>query len=95
MLVLSWICVAIWCTIWLVLYLYVKNVHASNISASVLSPAAAWLMPPSLQPAPAGSGNTFAAAVLVLSVLCVMILQRHIEYMPELRRFIHKPKRSE
>jgi len=95
MLVLSWICVVIWCTIWLVIYLYVRNVHASNISASVLSPAAAWLTPPSLQTAPAGSGNTYAVAVLVLAVLCVMILQRHIQYLPELRRFIHKSKRSE
>jgi glycerol-3-phosphate acyltransferase PlsY len=87
MLGLDWILVVLWCLLWVAGYLYPRNVHVANISASVLSPVLTIPLLRTLRPAEDG---TVAETALIMSVLCLLILLRHIGYFGEFRKIVQK-----
>ena len=87
MLVVNWMLVALWCIVWIAFQAYARNVHVSNISASILSPAITIPALRNLRPAPDGAA---ADMTLLMSLICLLILLRHLHYFKELRKAFHK-----
>jgi len=87
MLVLNWMLVALWCLLWIGFQAYARNVHLSNISASILSPALTLPALASLRPE---GDNTAVATTLLMSMICLLILLRHLQYFTEFRKLFQK-----
>lgn len=85
MLVLSWMLVVLWCLVWIAIYAYGRNVHVSNISASILSPALTVPLLRNLQP----PANDAVAVMLLMSMICLLILVRHVRYFAEFRKLFN------
>ncbi len=88
MLGLDWILVVLWCLLWIACYLYPRNVHVANISASLLSPVLTIPLLGVFRTAPDG---TIGETTLIMSVICLLILLRHIGYFGEFSRVFQKP----
>jgi acyl phosphate:glycerol-3-phosphate acyltransferase len=87
MLSLNWILVVLWCLLWLASYTYPRNVHVANILASVFSPV---LTIPALWLAGPASDGTKGETALFMSVLCLLILVKHLGYVGEFRKVFQK-----
>lgn len=80
-LVIGWIVVPVWCSIWLVHYTISKNIHLANITASFLTPLVFVVCPARLLSIvlPASTGtNDF---IMLVSVLLLLVVIRHVEYV--------------
>ena len=88
MLGLDWILVVLWCLLWIACYLYPRNVHVANISASLLSPV---LTIPLLRVVRDAPDGTIGETTLIMSVICLLILLRHVGYFGEFGRVFQKP----
>jgi glycerol-3-phosphate acyltransferase PlsY len=76
MLILGWIFVAIWCTLWALTFLPWKNIHRSNILASIGTPIAVAFVPNqpihTVLASPAGTHDVF---YLTIAICCVILLR--------------------
>ncbi|MBI5217095.1 MAG: glycerol-3-phosphate acyltransferase [Ignavibacteriae bacterium] len=79
MLVLSWLFVVIWCSVFAFGYKLFDDIHKANIFASVVSPLAMFLLPERLLKATLLPSITSEVAVIVSFVACVLILLRHAD----------------
>ena len=87
MLVLNWALVVLWCLAWLAMYAYTRSVHSANIAASILSPA---LTLPALRIVrPEAGGPESVDCMLLMSMICLLILLRHLRYFAEFRKLFH------
>lgn len=90
MLMLGWVFVVVWITMWVIIYLSSKNIHMGNILSSFGSPVVVFMIPEKflaalIAPSPV---NSF----LYLSIIvCTLILIRHYDVMPDLLKSFHKP----
>ena len=83
MYVLGWMFIVIWCSFWATIYLTAKNIHLSNVVASVVSPLAIVFIPevflkPTL-PSYSGKMEFFYISL----VICLLILLRHTQFIKE------------
>lgn len=84
MFVMGWIFVAVWCTIWAILYLTMKNIHTSNVLATVGTPIVLFIVP-----------NEYLLAILpryetqdfliFAVIVCTLILIRHMEFFKSIK----------
>ncbi len=74
LLVLSWLTVILWCLIWTLARLTLKNTHLANVTALVASPLAVLAHPSPFSGYPADH-----ALVPFFCILCALILLRHVE----------------
>ena len=77
MLLLDWVAIAIWCVLWTVGYVLLKNLHIANVAATIGTPVllaiAPWNGPGLL------SITGPREAVAVCTIVCLLILIRHAE----------------
>lgn len=78
MLVLGWIFVAVWCTIWIIIYSLSKDIHRANILASVGSPLVLLFTPERILSVASAASSSAHLVPLVL-IICSLILLRHYE----------------
>ncbi|MBI4548924.1 MAG: glycerol-3-phosphate acyltransferase [Ignavibacteriae bacterium] len=90
MLVLGWIFVVVWCTLWTVVYVTSKNIHASNITASMITPVVIAVTPTDLVrvtlPLFIGANNFIYLSI----ILCLLLLLGHREPIAELLKSFNK-----
>ena len=90
MMILGWIFVAIWCSLWTIMYVSFRNIHLSNIAASISTPIVIILTPENLI-SKVLPHYTEANNFLYLSVLiCLFILVRHLEPISEMLKSLNK-----
>jgi glycerol-3-phosphate acyltransferase PlsY len=87
MLGLDWILVVLWCLLWLACFAYPRNVHIANISASLLSPVLTIPVLRALHPA---QGGISLQTALIISIICLLILLRHLGYIGEFKKVFQK-----
>jgi hypothetical protein len=80
MLVAAWPAVLIWVCVWGLHFAVSRNLHGANIVATVLSPAVLWLLPVSLTAPMLRHGESLGELVILFSVMCAIILVRHIGF---------------
>lgn len=86
MLTLGWIFVAVWCTIWAVLYLAKKNIHTSNILASFASPIVLVIVPEQYLTQTLPSFTVRQDFLWLVVAVCVLIIIRHREFFNHIFR---------
>lgn len=79
MLVLSWLFVIIWCSVFAIGYKLFDDIHKANIVASVVSPLGMLLLPERFLSATLLPSVTSEVAVIVSIVACVLILLKHAD----------------
>ena len=83
MLMLGWIFVAVWCSVWAVSYFSSKHIHLSNIVASIVSPLILLVLPEQwlllTLPSYSGTNAFFSLAVMI----CTLVLLRHTDSLKE------------
>ncbi len=90
MLILGWIIVALWCTLWALTYAYAKSVHLSNISASILTPAVIAFTPESVLRILLNEYPGYNNFLFMTAATCALVLLRHYQYFTELRTLFQK-----
>ncbi len=79
MLLRGWLFVAVWLSLWIVLYFVPRDIHRANIAASFLTPAALAILPAAVVegtlPSSMGRGEFLYLAV----VLALFIVMRHAD----------------
>jgi glycerol-3-phosphate acyltransferase PlsY len=80
MLLLGWIFVAVWCTVWAILYFAKKNIHTSNILASFVSPIVLFIVPERYLTLTLPSVTARQDFLWLVIIVCLLILLRHIDF---------------
>jgi glycerol-3-phosphate acyltransferase PlsY len=86
MLVLGWIFVAVWCTMWTILYFANKNIHTSNILASIASPIVLFVVPQQYLTLTLPNVTAGEDFLWLSTIVCCLILIRHREFFQPLFR---------
>ena len=90
MLVLAWIVVVIWCAAWGINYSYSRNVHISNVVASVATPFIVWLTPEKVLHLVLRPSMSSMNLVFLASIVFSLILIRHARSIAEFWKPSHK-----
>lgn len=90
MLVLAWIVVVVWCAAWCINYSYSRNVHISNVIASVVTPFIVWLTPEKVLQLVLTPSMSSTSLTVVTVILFSLILIRHAQLIAELWKSSHK-----
>jgi glycerol-3-phosphate acyltransferase PlsY len=77
-LLVNWVFVLVWCTLWLVTYLPTKNVHKGNVVAIVLTPFIAALLSQEMVDWGMIKGEDTGLFVAFGFLLCAMLFLRHL-----------------
>lgn len=91
LLLLGWICVILWCSVWVGVNLVIRNIHLANVVASISAPLALFLVPRQLVITSFVPDAGFSKIVFLCLTICSLTLLRHIEPMVELIRAIKHP----
>ena len=90
MMILGWVFVLIWCSLWAVMYSGSRNIHLSNIVASVGTPIVI-VLTPEIFISRVLPQYTEANNFLYLSVLiCLFIFMRHLEPISQIWKSLNK-----
>ncbi|MDH7515687.1 MAG: glycerol-3-phosphate acyltransferase [Bacteroidota bacterium] len=68
-----------WCSLWIPARLLMKNIHAANVCASIVTPCIAFFFPRLSMAGSRFSDPTTTGVSWVTAVLCLVIITRHIE----------------
>jgi glycerol-3-phosphate acyltransferase PlsY len=81
MLLMGWLFVAVWCTLWTVIYIVRRDIHRSNVASSCLTPAVLAVLPAPMIAAtlPSFMGRTEFLYLAVVLSLCIII--RHMDHV--------------
>ncbi len=90
MLLMGWIFVVVWCTMWVVIYLSSKNIHMGNILSSVGTPIVMAIVPQQFL-TEVISPHPVSSFMLLSIIVCTLILIRHVDVIPGLLKSTHKP----
>lgn len=85
MLVLGWIFVVVWCALWAPFYFHKKDVHLSNIAASILTLPVFFLLPHTVWSRTVASFIEPVQFLYAVGAISLLILIRHSK---EIRTFI-------
>lgn len=83
-LIVNWIFVVVWCTIWYVTYLLTKNVHKGNLSAIVMTPFIAALLSQSMVDWGLLKEENTVLFVVFGFLLCTLLFLRHLQPVKEI-----------
>lgn len=78
MLVLGWIIVAVWWVVWLISYAFSRNLHLSNIFATISLPLAACAAPDTLSRLCPWTGESSLNFFLVVLSLSILLFLSHL-----------------
>jgi glycerol-3-phosphate acyltransferase PlsY len=91
MLVLSWLFVVIWCSVFAIGYKLFDDIHKANILASLVSPLLMFLLPERFLNATLLPNVTSEIVIIVSIVACVLILFRHTDSIKQIFYSSHQP----
>ena len=83
-LIVNWIFVLVWCTLWCVAYSLTKNVHKGNVSAIVLTPLIAALLSQWMVGWGLLKEEDTALFIVFGFVLCTLLFLRHLQPIKEI-----------
>lgn len=83
MVVLGWMLVAVWGSLWVMTYSASRNIHKSNILASVISPFVLLLFPEPWLNSILPSFTRVNIFIITSFVISIMILLRHVDVIRE------------
>jgi glycerol-3-phosphate acyltransferase PlsY len=83
-LMVNWIFVLVWCTLWCVTYLLTKNVHKGNISAIVITPFIAALLSQKMVDWGLLKQEDTVLFVVFGFLLCTLLFLRHLQPIKEM-----------
>ena len=83
-LMVNWIFVLVWCTLWCVAYSLTKNVHKGNVSAIVLTPFIAALLSQWMVGWGLLKEEDTALFIVFGFVLCTLLFLRHLQPIKEI-----------
>ena len=84
MLVLGWVFVGAWAIAWFIVNRFAHNVHIANVVATAVSPFVVLIIP--VKNLPLFVSTTGGSLFIVVTILCLLILLRHVEPIIELRK---------
>ena len=90
MLSFGWIIVAVWCSIWAAQYLISKNIHLSNLIASIISPVIVNFIPDRMLQAMSPFSKEAHRFVYVTSAVLLLVIIRHLDHIIEFRKIFTK-----
>jgi glycerol-3-phosphate acyltransferase PlsY len=79
MMVLGWIFVVVWCSLWAISYLGSKHIHGSNMIASLLSPLLILFVPKYWIEMTLPSFMSYSLILYLTIAICSLIMLRHID----------------
>jgi glycerol-3-phosphate acyltransferase PlsY len=82
--VMGWICVVVWCGVWVLHYLLSKNIHLANVAALIISPLVLFAAPEQWLSNVLPAGIVKSEFTLLVSVLCLLMLIKHIAPLKEI-----------
>jgi glycerol-3-phosphate acyltransferase PlsY len=83
-LIVNWIFVVVWCTIWYVTYLLTKNVHKGNLSAIVMTPFIAALLCQNMVDWGLLKEEDTMLFIVFGFLLCTLLFLRHLQPVKEI-----------
>jgi len=89
---MGWIFVVVWCVPWIIVYSISKDIHLSNITASIIGPVILVASPEHLwqMTLPSFSDSTNFRYLMIF--ICMLLVLRHHNYIVEIRESLTNTK---